>query len=445
VYIRRKVPPHIGRAVRELKLHGLHVDKEFKRFYPAGNVISQVVGFCGVDNVGLEGIEDAYGGWLTGQPGKKRVVIDLNGNVIDEVVQIEPMQPGKELFLSIDLRLQTAAMDALKTAVIDNNAHSGSVVAMDVETGEILAMANYPTYNPNNPDKPKDGRMKNLAVTDMVEPGSVIKPFTIAAGLESGKFKASTKINTSPGTYKVAGHTIRDVHNYKLLDVTGVITKSSNVGASKIALSIRKEELWDVFRRFGFGQVTGSGFTGEVSGLLPSYRTWHKVEQATLAYGYRLNVTPLQLVRAYAAIADGGRIRTPTFIKNGISSVESVLDPEISRQIKQMLGTVTQPGGTGTRAKVRNYKVAGKTGTTKKVGASGYESKYVASFAGFAPLTNPRIVIAVVIDNPQGDDYYGGKVAAPVFREVMESGLRLFDIPPDDLSYSQMADAGSLR
>jgi len=442
VYIRRRVPPHIGAAASELSLSGLHVKKEYKRFYPAGDVASQVVGFCGTDNVGLEGLEAAYNDWMTGRSGSKRVVVDLAGNIIDEVVQLSPADPGKDLHLSLDLRLQRMAFNALESAVKKHQAQSGSVVALDVETGEILAMANYPSYNPNHPDKPLDGSMKNMAVTDMVEPGSVIKAFTVAAGLESGQFNASSSINTSPGTYKVAGHTVRDVHNYGRLDVTGVITKSSNVGASKIALAIKKEELWDVLRRFGFGQVTGSGFTGEVAGLLPPYRSWHKVEQATLAYGYRLNVTPLQLARAYAALANDGTIRTPTFLKEGVSTSETVLDPELARQVQKMLATVTEAGGTGTAAQVRSYHVAGKTGTTKKVGAGGYESKYVASFAGFAPLDNPKVVVTVVIDNPQGDAYYGGAVAAPVFQKVMEAALRLFDVPPDNVNAIRVASVG---
>ena len=442
VYIRRRVPPHIGQAAANLDLRGLHVKKEYKRFYPAGGVVSQVVGFCGTENIGLEGLESAYNDWMTGRPGKKRVVVDLAGNIIDEVVQLSPASPGKDLHLSIDLRLQRVAFNALESAVIKHKAQSGSIVALNVETGEVLAMANYPTYNPNHPDKPLDGRMKNLAVTDMVEPGSVIKAFTIAAGLESGLFKANSVINTSPGTYRVAGHTVRDVHNYGRLDVTGVITKSSNVGASKIALAIEKEEFWDVLRRFGFGQVTGSGFTGEVAGLLPPYRSWHKVEQATLAYGYRLNVTSLQLARAYAALANNGKIRTPTFLKGGVSTVETVLDPNLAQQVQQMLATVTKTGGTGTRAQVENYHIAGKTGTTKKVGAGGYESNYVASFAGFAPLDVPKVVVTVVIDNPQGEEYYGGSVAAPVFQQVMAAALRLFDVRPDNVNPIRVASLG---
>jgi cell division protein FtsI (penicillin-binding protein 3) len=431
VWLKRRVHPELADRVQALEIPGVHLEREYRRFYPTGEVTAQVLGFTNIDDFGQEGLELAYNSWLQGEPGAKRVIKDLFGRTVQEVELVNEMQPGRDLQLTLDRRLQYLAFRELKTAVLEFQARSGSVVIMDVQTGEVLAMVNFPSYNPNSSERGASDGLRNRAVTDVLEPGSVIKPFAMAAVLEAGIATPDLVVDTTPGTMEVAGHTIRDVRNYGELTVTGLLTKSSNVGIVDLVLSMDARHLWGVYSRFGFGAVTGTGFPGESAGVLRDYDRWRKLEQATLAYGYGLSVTPLQLTRATAAIADGGRLRQPSFIVGTDNPPLSVLDPILARDLADMMQTVTEEGGTGTRAAIPGYTVAGKTGTSRKAGAGGYNDRYVASFTGFVPASRPRLAATVVINDPGGEAYYGGQVAAPVFARVMDAGLRLFNVPPD--------------
>jgi cell division protein FtsI (penicillin-binding protein 3) len=431
VWLKRRVHPDLVDRVVALDIPGVHLEREYRRFYPTGEVTAQVLGFTNIDDFGQEGLELAYNSWLQGEPGAKRVIKDLFGRTVQEVELVNEMQPGRDLQLTLDRRLQYLAFRELKTAVLEFDARSGSIVIMDVTTGEVLAMVNYPSYNPNSSERGASDGLRNRAVTDVLEPGSVIKPFAMAAVLEAGIATPDMIVDTSPGTMEVAGHTIRDVRDYGEMTVTGLLTKSSNVGIVDLVLSMDARHLWGVYSRFGFGEVTGTGFPGESAGVLRDYDRWRKLEQATLAYGYGLSVTPLQLTRATAAIADGGRLRQPSFILGTDNPPLSVVDPVLAHDLAAMMETVIEAGGTGTRAAIPGYRVAGKTGTSRKAGAGGYNDRYVASFTGFAPASRPRLAATVVINDPGGEAYYGGQVAAPVFARVMDAGLRLFNVAPD--------------
>ncbi len=432
VWLKRRLNPEVTAQISALDLPGVYLQKEYKRFYPAGEIASHVIGFTNIDDVGQEGLELAYDKWLAGSPGSKRVIRNRKGEAVEEVALIKESQPGQDLHLTIDRRLQYLAYRELKSTVLQHGARSGSVVVLDVNTGEVLAMVNQPSYNPNDPGHDTDG-MRNRAVTDVIEPGSVMKPIAIASVLENGIAVPTTPVDTSPGYIVISGHTIRDHRNYGLLDVTGVLTKSSNVGVTRLALQLKPEQMWDTYSRFGFGEATGTGFPGESAGVLRNYRRWRRLEQATISYGYGVSATPLQLAQAYAAIANGGKLRQPAFIQGSSNPPVSVIDPRIANTIAAMLETVTGDNGTGKRARVPNYRIAGKTGTSHKASASGYAaSRYVASFVGFGPVSNPRLVSVVVINDPSGEEYYGGLVAAPLFSKVMTGAMRLLNIPPDD-------------
>ncbi len=433
VWLRRRINPDLAEQIRELAIPGVFLDREYRRFYPTGEVSAQVVGFTNIDDIGQEGLELAYNNWLQGEPGSKRVIKDRLGRVVQNIELIREARPGRDLRLTLDRRLQYLAFRELKTTISEHGARSGSVVIMDITNGEILAMVNYPSYNPNASGRVGSDGLRNRALTDVLEPGSVIKPFAIAAAMEAGIARRDMAIDTNPGTMRVSGHTIRDVRNFGELSVEGLLTKSSNVGVVQLVLSMDARHLWGVYSRFGFGSVAGTGFPGESAGVLRDYERWRKLEQATLAYGYGMSVTPLQLVRAFAAIADEGRLRQPTLIADIDNPPHSVLDPELARQLVGMLETVTGPEGTGSAAAIKGYRVAGKTGTSRKLDAGGYSDRYVASFAGFAPASRPKLAAVVVINDPAGQQYYGGQVAAPLFARVMEAGLRLFNVPPDDL------------
>jgi len=439
VYLKRHVNPDLAKKVLALELEGVFSQREYRRYYPAGEVVSHVIGFTNIDDKGQEGIELAYEDWLKGTPGKKRVIKDRLGRVIEDVENIQSSNAGKDLHLSIDRRIQYLAYRELKTAIKLNKARSGSAVMIDVKSGEVLAVVNQPSYNPNNRVKVRGSQYRNRAVTDVFEPGSTIKPFTIATALESKKYYPSTRINTSPGTMKVGRNTIRDHKNYGDIDVTRVITKSSNVGATKIALSLKAEKFWSMFSRLGFGRVTASGFPGESAGLMSHYSRWHEIERATLAFGYGLSVTPLQLAHAYSILAADGDSRPVSFIKTDhVVQGERVLPAKVARQVRKMMKTVVSKEGTGLAASVYGYQVAGKTGTIHKSTAGGYANdRYIAVFAGMAPASNPRLVLVVMINDPSGEKYYGGQVAAPVFSKVMSGALRLMDITPDDLPVMQ--------
>lgn len=434
VWLRRRVPPNVADEIRDLDLDGVYFQREYQRFYPSSEVTSHVIGFTNVDDVGQEGLELAYNDWLQGVPGSKRVIRDRRGRIIEDVELVREARPGRELRLTIDRRLQYLAYRELKRAVQEHGAASGSLVMLDAQNGEVLAMVNQPAYNPNQRPLRLDDRMRNRAVTDVFEPGSIIKPLTLAAILESGQASATTLVDTTPGRLEVSGHTIHDVRNFGEIDVTRIITKSSNVGMAKLALAQDGQHLWNMLSRFGLGDVTGLSFPGESPGVLRRYQRWRPLEQATLSYGYGLSVTTLQMAQAYGAVADKGRLHRPRLVLSSDKQTESVLDPALADTLSHMLETVTGPEGTAKNADLPLFRVAGKTGTSRKAGAGGYHDRYVSSFAGFAPITNPRLVCVVMINDPSGEDYYGGKVAAPVFAEVMKGSLRLLNVAPDDLN-----------
>lgn len=436
VYLRRHVNPELAQQVMSRKIPGVSLQREYRRFYPTGEVFSHVVGFTNVDDTGLEGMELAYNEWLRGVSGSKRVIKDRIGNIVDTVESISEPRPGKDLRLSLDRRLQYLAYRELKAAVQQHQAKAGSLVLLDAITGEVLAMVNQPAYNPHSLKGLKDGRSRNRAVTDVFEPGSSIKPFTIAAALESGRFRSGSTIDTTPGFLRVGSNTVRDVRNFGAIDVSTVIQKSSNVGASMISLALEPQYLWETLTQVGFGASTGSGFPGESSGLLNYREQWRDIERATLSYGYGLSVTPMQLAQGYTTLGGDGLLRPVSFLpvkKEDVASVQA-LKPATSRAVRSMLERVVQSGGTGTKAMVPGYRVAGKTGTVKKATRDGYsDDNYLSVFVGMAPASKPRLIMSVVVDDPKGQKYYGGDVAAPVFSKVMAGALRLLDIPPDNL------------
>lgn len=441
VYLKRHVSPDMAEKVMALEIPGVALEQEYKRFYPAGEVASHVVGFANIDDEGQEGIELVFNERLKGEPGIKRVIKDRYGRIVENVERVSKPQPGENVVLSIDRRLQYLAYRELKKAVKGNRADAGSVVILDAQNGEVLAMVNQPSYNPNNRGDLKSDHMRNRAITDVFEPGSTIKPFTVAAALESGRFNSRTAIDTRPGQFRVGRKTIRDFRDYGVIDVSTVIQKSSNVGASKMALAISPEHLWNAFVGVGLGEETGSGFPGESAGLLTDYGAWRDIERATVSYGYGLSVTALQLARAYAALATDGRSLPVSFLRRNekdVNNLASLYQPVFGENslhaVRRMLESVVGEGGTGSEAAVSGYRIAGKTGTVRKSGSGGYiEDSYLSLFAGMAPASNPRLVMIVVVNEPRGEEYYGGTVAAPVFSKVMAGALRMLDIPPDNL------------
>lgn len=437
VYLRRHITPELAQKVMALEIPGVALQREYRRYYPAGEVFAHVVGFTNIDDAGQEGMELLHDAWLKGTPGSKRVIKDRLGRIVENVESISEPRPGQDLRLALDRRIQYLAYRELKAVVQRSQARAGSAVVLDVTTGEVLAMVNQPAYNPNNRSGLSSDRLRNRTVTDVFEPGSTIKPFTAAAALESGKFRPDTPIDTGSGFLRVNSRlTVRDVHNYGRIDVSRVIQKSSNVGAATMALAIKPQQLWDIFSRIGLGTMTASAFPGEASGLLTDHVRWRETERATLSYGYGLSVTALQLAQAYAALAADGTMHAVTLLPagSGVPDIRQVMRPQIAQQVRAMLELAVSKDGTGSRAAVPGYRVGGKTGTARKVIAGGYsEDHYLALFAGFAPATVPRLAMVVVIDEPQGAEYYGGQVAAPVFGRVMSGALRLLDIAPDDL------------
>lgn len=435
VYLRRQMAPAAAQAVLDLGIPGINGQREFKRYYPSGEVTAHVLGFTNIDDRGQEGLELAYDEWLAGKPGAKRVIRDRMGHVVEDIEQIRAPKPGQNLTLSIDRRIQFLVYSELKNAMEKFHADSASMVVLDVHTGEVLAMVNLPTYNPNALSTSKADQRRNRAMTDVLEPGSTIKPILMAAALSSGKYTPTSPIiDTTGGQWYFQGHNIHDTHNYGLLTPTGVITKSSNVGAARIAMQLDTSLMYDTYRAFGFGNSTESGFPGEASGYLRIGRDWRPLEKAILGYGYGLNVTVLQLANAYATIADGGVMHNPSFIKDGEVTSKQIVSPQIADELIRMMETVTGPGSTAPQARIANYAVAGKTGTAHKANAGGYaKSNYTAAFAGIVPASNPRLAAVVVVDNPRRGSYYGGMVSAPVFAKVMEGALRLLDVPPDNI------------
>ncbi len=435
VYLRRHLSPDRANQVMALGIPGLYLQQEYRRYYPAGEVAAHLVGFTDVDDQGQEGLELAYDDWLSGEPGAKRVVKDGRRHIIENVENIRSARPGKSLALSIDRRIQYLAYRELKAAVRQHRARSGSMVVLDNHTGEVLAMVNQPAFNPNNRKRLEVSKMRNRALTDVFEPGSTMKPFVIAAALESGDYRPASRINTSPGLFQVGVHTIRDKRDYGQLDLTGVLRKSSNVGASKIALALEPEDFWSGLYQSGFGSVTASGFPGEASGYLANFNRWRDIERATLAYGYGLSVTSMQLAQAYSVLANDGYRVPVTLLKQSTDSEperQVVFSPVVARAVRRMMESVVAVDSTAPLAAVNGYRVAGKTGTAHKSEAGGYaEKRYVSVFAGMVPASNPRLVAVVVINEPANGEHYGGKVAAPVFSRVMAGALRLLNIAPD--------------
>jgi cell division protein FtsI (penicillin-binding protein 3) len=435
MYLRRHLSPAEAEEVLAKKIDGIYGRREYKRFYPAGEVVAHVVGFTNIDDVGQEGIELGFNQALTGVAGKRRIVKDLKGRIVKDLGLQQPEQHGIDLALSIDLRLQYFAHTILKKIVTDFNAQGGSAVVIDVKTGEILAMVNSPSFNPNNRAGVKPQQMRNRSLVDVFEPGSTMKPLTMSAALESGKWRPEMIIDTNPGYITIQGKVLKDHNNYGVIDLTKVIAKSSQVGTVKIAMSMEPNAVRNMFHRFGLGQATGTGFPGESVGVLPSYQRWRDLDRATLAFGHGVSVTTLQLAQAYSVFANHG-IRRPVSLlrQDGIKSGEQAVPEAVVQQVIPMIEAVTQPGGTGTRARVPGFRVAGKTGTVHKLGPGGYsKDRYVAMFAGIAPVSDPRYAMAVMIDEPASGKYYGGEVAAPVFGQLMQGVLQLMGVIPDDL------------
>jgi cell division protein FtsI (penicillin-binding protein 3) len=435
-YLRRAVPPEMADAALALKLPGVYRQRGYRRYYPLAEAAGHVVGYTDIDDRGQGGLEAAYDGHLRGTPGRERIVLDARRQRVALLETIAPPRPGRDLRLSIDRRIQYLAYRELKAAVLRHKAASGMAVMLDVASGEVLAMVNQPTFNPNDRADQDPDRRRNRAVTDPFEPGSTIKPFTVAAALAHHSFDPHRVIDTSPGYLRVARHTVRDVHNYGALDMAGVIRKSSNVGAVQIGLSMTPAQMWESFARFGFGVPTSTGFPGEASGLLRAAQSWRQVEQVTMAFGYGVSSTALQLARAYAALASGGLLRPVSFLAVSASEQpagERALPADVAAEVNAMLEGVVGPGGTATKAAIAGYRVAGKTGTTHIAAGGSYDRRrYLATFAGFAPVSNPRLVLLVNLRDPQGA-YYGGEVAAPVFQSVMAGALRMLGVAPDAL------------
>jgi len=434
VYLRRHISPHRAQQVTDLEWPGVYLQREYRRYYPAGEVAAHLVGFTNIDDQGQEGLELAFDGWLSGEAGAKRVVKDGRRHIIENVENIRSARPGKTLKLSIDRRIQYLAYRELKAAVRQHGARSGSVVVLDNQTGEVLAQVNQPSFNSNNRKHLKADRMRNRAVTDVFEPGSTMKPFVIAAALQSGRYAVGTRIDTSPGLFQVGVHTIRDMHDYGTLDLTGVIRKSSNVAASKIALALEPEDFWEGLSAAGFGIATASGFPGEADGYLADFHRWRDIERATLAYGYGLSVTSMQLAQAYSVFAnDGYRVPVTLLQRERAAEQRKVYSPRVARAVRKMMEAVVKKDGTAPLAAVQGYRVAGKTGTVHKSVAGGYaDDRYLSVFAGMAPASRPRLVAVVMIDEPNNGEHFGGKVAGPVFSKVMAGALRLLNVTPDD-------------
>ena len=439
-YIKRRLPPSEAEKILRLSVEGVYSQQEYQRFYPQGEVAAHLVGFTNMDDVGQEGLELTYDNWLKGVPGRRQVMQDRRGNIIEELNTIQTAQPGNRLELSIDFRIQNIAYRELKEEFVARRARAASIVILDVNTGEVLAMANQPSYNPNAKSDIKDfSVIRNRAITDVFEPGSTVKAFTIAAALETGLYHPDTIIETSPGWMMVSGNEVKDLFDYGTLTTSGVITKSSNVGSSKIALDIGAEPIRDLLSRLGFGEVLGTGFPGERTGVLPNPRKWGRHVTATFSFGYGLSATALQLASAYSVLADNGIRKPVSLLKLSDEAVidlprQQVLSPEITVNLRKMLRTVVDAdsGGSALEANVPFYSVAGKTGTAHVVGEKGYEENLHNSlFVGMVPASNPQIVIVIVVNEPKGEEHYGGQVAAPVFSRVASGAMRILNIAPD--------------
>ena len=431
-YIKRQIPPEVADRIAELHIQGVLQNREFRRYYPGGDIMAHVLGFTGADDVGLEGVELAFQKDLAGKPGNRRVIKDRRGQIIEDMQSVKAAQDGRDIVLSLDARIQNLAFGQLKDALEQHRAKAGGVVVLDAQTGELVALANLPTYNPNNRTRLSGESLRNRAITDTFEPGSTLKPFTIATAIDAGRITPQTTIQTAPGTLTIGRATIHDAHAEGLLTVSQVIQKSSNVGSAKIALSMPPDLMWDMFHSVGFGQQPQLGFPGEATGKVRAAKTWKPIEQATMAYGHGISVSLMQLARAYSIFARDGELMPTSLLKlDSTPAAKYVIAPDTARAVRAMLELAVLPGGTAPRAQIMGYRVAGKTGTAHKLEHGSYSNKYVSSFVGFAPASKPRLIIAVMIDEPSAGQYYGGMVAAPVFAKVMEGALRTLGVPPD--------------
>jgi len=447
VFIKRQVPPETAERIAALKLPGVHQEKEYRRYYPTGDMTAHIVGFTGVDDKGLEGVELAFQQSLLGHAGSRSVIRDRRGNIIEDVGALKPPQDGKDVHLALDSKIQYLAYSQLKAAVETNKAKAGGAIVIDAHTGEILALVNLPTYNPNNRENLSGAQLRNRALTDTFEPGSVMKPFTAALALERGKVRFDTVINCAPGKLTIGPATISDAHPHGALTVAQVIQKSSNVGTAKIALGFQPKEMWEMFDSVGFGQAPNLGFPGEVHGRLRPWKNWRPIEQATMSYGHGISVSLVQLARAYTVFANDGEMLPLTLTRFEESAARGtrVFSPETVREIRAMLEMAVQPEGTAPKARVPGYRVGGKTGTAYKVENGVYAKKYIASFVGLAPIGDPRLVVAVMIDEPTGGAHYGGDVAGPAFSQIMGGALRTLGVQPDAPLQTAEATTGKGR
>lgn len=433
IYLKRQLSPDVADKVMALNLPGIHQKTEYRRYYPSAEVMAHMVGFTGVDESGQEGVELAFNDKLTGKSGSRRVIKDRRGNVVEDVGSIHPSIDGQDIALALDAKIQYLAYTHLKQALETHRAKAAGVVVLDAQTGEVLALVNLPTYNPNNRERLIGAQLRNRALTDRFEPGSTLKPFTIALALEQGKVNPDTPIQTAPGKLHIGPATISDSHAHGILTVAQVIQKSSNVGAAKIALSMTPDDMHAMFETAGFGAPLNLGFPGEVGGHLRPSKTWRPIEQATMSYGHGISVTLIQLARSYLAFARDGDLPALSLIKQETPPAPGrrLFSGKTAQAVRAMLETVVQPGGTAPLAHIPGYRVAGKTGTAHKIENGRYVNKYVASFVGFAPVSKPRLVIAVMVDEPSNGKYYGGEVAAPVFAQVMAGSLRTLGVASD--------------
>jgi len=441
VFIKRQVPPETADAIARLKLPGVHQEKEYRRYYPTGDMTAHIVGFTGVDDKGLEGVELAFQNSLIGRAGSRTVIRDRRGNIIEDVGATRPPQDGKEIRLALDSKIQYLAYSHLKAAVENHKAKAGGAIVIDARNGEILALANWPTYNPNNRQSLTGAQLRNRAITDTYEPGSVMKPFTAALALERGKVRFDTVINTAPGKLSIGPATISDAHPHGALTVAQIIQKSSNVGTAKMALSFPPQEMWTMFDQLGFGQAPNLGFPGEVNGRLRPWKNWRPIEQATMSYGHGIAVSLVQMARSYTVFAHDGELMPLSLVRVDENPVRGVrvFSPQTTREVRAMLEMAVQPEGTAPKARVPGYRVGGKTGTAYKIEGGVYARKYIASFVGIAPISDPRLVVAVMIDEPSAGGHYGGDVAGPAFSQITGGALRTLGVPPD--APIQVADA----
>ena len=433
VFVKRQVPPETADRIAALKLPGVHQEKEYRRYYPTGDMTAHIVGFTGVDDKGLEGVELAFQPSLLGRAGSRSVIRDRRGNIIEDVGALKPPQDGKDVRLALDSKIQYLAYSQLKAAVESNKAKAGGAIVIDVRTGEILALVNLPTYNPNNRETLSGAQLRNRALTDTFEPGSTLKPFTAALALEKGKFRPDTVINCAPGRITIGNATISDAHPHGALTVAQVIQKSSNVGVTKMALTLPPQEMWQMFDAVGFGQLPQLGFPGEVTGRLRPWKNWRPIEQATMSYGHGISVSLIQLARAYSVFARDGDLIPLSLLKTDEPVLHGVpvFAQETAREMRAMLEMAAGPEGTAPKARVPGYRVGGKTGTAHKLVGGAYANKYVSAFVGFAPVSDPRLIVAVMIDEPSAGKHYGGEVAAPVFSQIMGASLRTLGITPE--------------